>query len=69
MDAILISLFVLSIHVVLKFGFRLCHIGRYLLVRRRRTSMSLQDREVAFPCFEDRTAQRARHQFQSLRAG
>ncbi len=36
MDAILISLFILSVHIMIKFGTRLYHVRRYLRQRRER---------------------------------
>lgn len=36
MDAILISLFILSVHIMIKFGTRLYHVRRYLRQRRVR---------------------------------
>ena len=47
MDAILISLFILSVHIMIKFGTRLYHVRRYLRQRRGRAGHALSSHQSA----------------------
>lgn len=47
MDAILISLFILSVHIMIKFGTRLYHVRRYLRQRRERTGRTTSGQQAA----------------------
>ena len=65
MDAILISLFILSVHIIIKFGTRLYHVRRYLRQRRRR-ARSIASRQLT--AFRQKNSGRSRYQVIPVRA-
>ena len=65
MDAILISLFILSVHIMIKFGTRLYHVRRYLRQRRVRAGHALYSQQAFF---RQKEAGRRRYQVIPARA-
>ena len=47
MEAILISLFILSVHIMKKFGTRLYHVRRYIRQRRERAGRTTSGQQAA----------------------
>ena len=65
MDAILISLFILSVHIIIKFGTRLHHVRCYLRQRRVRAGHALSSQQAFF---RQKEAGRRRYQVIPARA-